>query len=138
MRRAVLSLALVLLVVGCGRVRRVHDCQRVAGVVNAALKEILPLTKKEHDVAALRSIADRYDALSKQLASEKPANHDVAGTVSELGKLFKEAGKETRALSDATDRKQRADIFVAEHRLDELAHRERSEAYRLNGLCHRP
>jgi hypothetical protein len=131
-------LGLLLLGAGCGRVRQVRECQQAVGAVNSALDAIRPLVDRTHDVSALRTIADRYDALSKHLAAEKPADKEVATSVSELSKLFKAAGEQVRALSDAIDRKQRGEAFVARHRLEELTRRERAEAYRLDGVCRGP
>lgn len=136
--RVVLLLGVVLSAAGCSRVRRVHDCQRAAGLVNAALDAIQPLTARQHDAVALRAMADHYDALSKKLAADKPADPKLLQSVGELGKLFKATAQQVRALAVATDLKQQANVFLVSHQLEELTRRERAEAYRLDGLCHGP
>lgn len=131
---------------GCGAVKRVHECQGVIDTVNDGLNELhLQVPDAGDSAAAYVAIADGYAALGKRLEALAPSDGTLAKALDSYRELAERAAKNSREYSEALAApagtpKQRADKQAKLSRIRGEAQsdlsREALVVRKLNGVCH--
>jgi hypothetical protein len=131
---------------GCGAVKRVHECKAVIEAVNDGLGELhLQVPDAGTSAASYAAIADGYDALGQRLAGLAPSDPALAKALESYRELTQRAAKTSRAYSEALaapgsskrlriEKQARLDRIRAEAQSD--VSREALVVRKLNGVCH--
>ena len=131
---------------GCGAVKRVHECKAVIEAVNGGLSELhLQVPDAGDSAASYAAIAAGYDALGQRLEQVAPSDPALAKALDGYRELAQRAAKNSRAYAQAlaapeTSKKLRTDKLA---RLDRIRGEAQSDVSRealvvrkLNGVCH--
>lgn len=131
---------------GCGAVKRVHECRAVIEAVNDGLSELhLQVPDAGASAPAYVAIADGYDALGRRLDELSPGDPALVKAIESYRELTQRAAKNSRAYSEALSvpaksTKQRADKQAKLNRIRAEAQsdisREALVVRKLNGVCH--
>jgi len=131
---------------GCGAIKRVHECEGVIETVNDGLAELrLDVPDAGQDSAMYTRIADGYDALGKRLDALAPTDGALAKAVSGYREVTERAAKHSRSYAealatDAPSRKERNDRNARLGRIRTQAQadlaREAQAVKKLNAVCH--
>jgi ribonuclease D len=131
---------------GCGAVKRVHECKAVIEAVNDGVGELhLQVPDAGTSAASYAAIADGYDALGQRLARLAPSDPTLAKALESYRELTQRAAKTSRAYSEAlaapgsskrlrVEKQARLDRIRAEAQSD--VSREALVVRKLNGVCH--
>ncbi len=118
--RAILLFVGAFLVLGCGRVQRAQQCERLAQTVNPRLDTIERLTSGEQSPADLRAIANEYEAIANSLAPLEFSKKALAAAVTDYGKNLKIAAREARKAADAKQNASREEHVTARREIGAL------------------
>jgi hypothetical protein len=131
---------------GCGAVKRVHECRAVIETVNGGLSELhLQVPDAGASAAASAAIADGYDALGQRLDELAPSDPALVKAIESYRELTERAAKNSRAYSEALSveggsPKQCADQQARLNRIRTEAQSEVSReavvVRKINGVCH--
>lgn len=131
---------------GCGAVKRVHECKAVIEAVNGGLGELyLQVPDAGESASAYTAIAAGYDALGKRLEEVAPGDPALVKALEGYRELAARAAKNSRAYAEAlaapesskklrTDKQARLDRIRGEAQSD--VSREALVVRKLNGVCH--
>lgn len=120
-KRAVLALLLgALSCLGCGRVQRAAQCQRLAKTVNPRLLEIERRSQGRQSSAALRAIGQEYEEIAKSLAPLEFGKKSLADAVTEYGRDLQVAAREARRAAAAKDKGDRPAFMAARREIGNL------------------
>lgn len=134
---AICSIAAAL--AGCGYVKRVGECRRLAADVNAALDAIAQARDAGGDTPEThRDVATRYEQLSERVSGTPTENMALARNLEEYSAFLKETARTLRALGLALDKNDA--VSAGRHRRDlgNLVRREKSLVARIDGACTGP
>jgi hypothetical protein len=144
-RRAV-ALVLSLLAVGCGSLRRVHECELVIETVNSGLVDIqLRLPDAGSSAPDYEAIADAYQELGKRLAGLTPQDGPLQRALVGYAEVIERATANSRAFAAelAAPARSKAERRGKEVRLKRIRTQAKSElakealaVRKLNTLCH--
>lgn len=131
---------------GCGAVKRVHQCQAVVQIVNEGLAELeLQVPDAGESASAYAAIAAGYEALDRRLDALAPGDSSLAKAIESYREVAQRAAKSSRAYSEALSEragssKQRADKQARLNRIRAEAQsdtaREALVVRKLNSVCH--
>jgi hypothetical protein len=145
-QRTLTTLLLLSGTVGCGAVKRVHECTAVIEAVNGGLGELhLQVPDAGESASAYAEIAAGYDALGQKLEELAPSDPALVKALDGYRELAQRAAKNSRAYAEAlaapesskklrTDKQARLDRIREEARAD--VSREALVVRKLNGVCH--
>jgi hypothetical protein len=141
-----LATLMVLVISGCGAVKRVHECQGVIQVVNGGLSDLHVQVPDAGDSPnAYEQIADAYEALGKRLDELAPSDSALAKAVASYREVTERAAKHSRSYSEALagtprSKKERADHEARLTRIRAQAKgdltKEATVVRKLNAVCH--
>src|SRR5262245_13869444 len=87
---------------GCGAVKRVHECKAVIEAVNDGLSELhLQVPDAGDSAAAYAAIAGGYDALGQRLGALAPGDPALAKALESYRELAQRAAKNSREYAEA-------------------------------------
>lgn len=143
---AIISLISVLAPMGCGALKRVHECEAVIETVNTSLEGIgVQVPDAGSSSAAYEQVAVAYDDLVKRIGQLQIDDAALEKALANYREVIERAAKHSRAFSAelATRAKSRNAKRNKEARLDRIRAlakgdlaREASAVRRLNALCH--
>lgn len=144
--RPVLLVACLLGALGCGAVRRVHECEGVIETVNGGLADLhLEVPDAGASPRAYARIADAYDELGKRLDELAPSDAALAKALAGYREVTERAAKQSRSYSEALSgaarsRKERNEKQARLSRIRAQAKndliREANAVRKLNAVCH--
>jgi hypothetical protein len=110
-----------LLTLGCGRLQRAEQCERLAKTVNPELSEIEKKVQGDQSPAELRAIADGYDDIAKSLAPLEFSKKSLADAVTEYGRNLKLAAREARRAASAKESGNRDEHMAARREIGAIS-----------------
>lgn len=131
---------------GCGAVKRVHECKAVIEAVNGGLGELhLQVPDAGESAPAYTAIAAGYDALGRTLDDLAPSDPALVKALEGYRELAQRAAKNSRAYAEALAAPESSKKLRAEKqaRLERIRGEAQSDVSRealvvrkLNGVCH--
>lgn len=144
--RTIISLISILATMGCGALKRVHECEAVIETVNTGLEGIeVQVPDAGSSSAAYEQIAVAYDDLTKRIEQLQIDDAALGKALASYKEVVERAAKHSRAFSAelATRAKSRSARKSKEARLERIRTlakgdlaREASAIRKLNALCH--
>lgn len=131
---------------GCGAVKRVHECQGVVAAVNTGLSDLhvqVPDAGASPD--SYGQIAAAYEALGKRLDELAPSDSVLAKAVASYREVTERAARQSRSYAEALasvprSKKERADHEARLTRIRAQAKgdltKEATVVRKLNAVCH--
>jgi hypothetical protein len=124
---------------GCGYLRKVGDCRRLANHVNRALTEISAARDAGGATAeTYRDLSARYERLAHEVEIGVRTDDARGKTLREYSQSFRETSRALTALAFALEQKDEAGITRLERELATLARRDKTLVSRLDALCAEP
>ena len=122
---------------GCGRLLEVRRCRALATLVNPALDDISAQMTKPGSTP-YRFAAQRYKAVSSELARFDLGIARAEKTVDELGSTFAQASAHSATLADALEKRDVVIAASARRDLVNLARSQKALAKRIEKDCAGP
>jgi hypothetical protein len=140
------SLSAILATVGCGALKRVHECEAVIETVNVGLEGIeVQVPDAGSSSAAYEQIAISYDELTKRIDQLQVEDTALAKALATYREVTERAAKHSRAFgaelaARGKTRNEKKNREAQLNRIRSLAKsdlaREVSAVRKLNALCH--
>lgn len=124
----------LLLLVGCERVRRASQCERLADSVNTTMKAVADETKSITPTT-LRAGARHYASLSQTLGPMQFSDRQMALEVESFRRSLDSAALLTDQLADDLTRNQLGRTAVHKRDLEALRGPMKTQAYKMNAWC---
>jgi hypothetical protein len=133
----VLLMVSACMLAACGKLRDTSTCRAAVAVVNPAVSEIEVLRNKraKQDIAALRTIAQRYADLATSLKPLSADSKQLVGALDEYRSVLGATAAAVRSHADALEQGQGARATETRRELERLVRRERSAVTRLDVEC---
>ncbi len=121
---------------GCARVERARQCQDLAEKVNPRLAEIGRIATGSQVPAALRAIAQEYDAIADELGPLEFQSRALARAVKDYGLRLREIAAEARRAATARESEDRTQHSAARREVRQRAGQLEAAQRRILAACH--
>jgi len=127
--------AVVLLALGCDRMRDVKRCRVLARTVNASFDTIEKEAARGPKVANYEAIAKEYDGLAKDLTGFDGGTPELGRAVNELVAISRNAARHAHGLEEARKADNAQVAGVLTHELERQSKQEKVIAGRIDEEC---
>lgn len=125
----------VLLALGCDRMRDVKRCRVLARTVNASFDAIEKEAARGPKDTSYQAIGKEYEALAKNLEGFDGGTPELGRAVNELAAISRNAARHAQALDDARKGNNPQVAIALTHDLERQAKQEKSVAGRIDEEC---
>ena len=133
------ALAGSLLLVACGKVDRVRECNRLARGVNPHLARVAAENApKKRTSEAFETIAAQYESAADEVGRRHFDEHGLSDAAGEYGDVLERAGRACRQIARALPTNDRRAIDEAQSDLDKIVRKETMSVARVNASCNAP
>jgi uncharacterized protein YoxC len=141
--RFALVLAIAMLSVGCGKIKKSKECKTFIDKVNASLKEIEKHTNTTGKddakaVAEMKTLADLYDQLSKDVAAMEITTPELKTQSTEYQTMANKAAATARDVAQAIETQDPEKADKAKKEFDQIVKQEDDLVNKINGFCSAP
>lgn len=119
----------------CEPYRRARECRWISDLVNPTLHAIDTERKSKDDAPAYARIAVLYDGLAAKLLARKYSSKRLGDAVLEYAKMLNDAGRNSRAFSEALASKDQARTALARANSGQTLKRETTTLLRIESAC---
>ncbi len=128
-------MGVVLLALGCDRMRDVKRCRVLARTVNASFDVIEKEAARGPKDMSYQAIGKEYEAIVKNLEGFDGGTPELGRAVNELAAVSRNAARHAKALDDARKGNNEQVASVLTHELERQAKQEKSIAGRIDEEC---
>lgn len=144
MRRHLVTAALwvsVVMLAGCGMIKKKKECGAFVEKVNAAVSEIEVASKAtdgKNAVASMKKLGDLYDQLSKDIGAIGVTTDDLKKQTTEYQEMCTKAAKAARQVAEAIETSDPAKAESAQKEFDGIVKQEETLVSKINTYCQAP